>query len=154
MRLQSTETQFNNVKIFMGEYPEDILNRLLPTIIDRISTYGELNEIKNSEFGFFIKIPDYNVEKITWKDAGKTEASQNLKSVKELIVNADFSSPDTIKQAIMSYAEEKGKGNVLWPLRMSLSGQEKSVDPFTICYILGSDEVIKRIDLACQLLDA
>jgi len=154
MRLQSNETQFETVKVYMNEYPEEILKRLLPTIIDRISSYGELNEIKNFEFGFFIKTPDYNVEKITWKDAGKIEASQHLKSVKELLVKADFSSPDIIKQAIMGYAEEKGKGNVLWPLRMSLSGQEKSVDPFTICYILGIDEVIKRIDLACQLLDA
>ncbi len=154
IRLQSVETQYNTVKIYMEKYPEDILKRLLPAVIDRISTYGELNEIKNLEFGFFINTPVYNVEKITWKDAGKIEASQHLKSVKELLTKADFTSPETIKQSIIGYAEEKGKGNVLWPLRMTLSGQEKSVDPFTICYVLGIDEVIKRIDSVCQLLDA
>ncbi len=54
----------------------------------------------------------------------------------------------------MPYAEEHGKGDVLWPLRMSLSGQEKSVDPFTICYVLGYDETKARIRAALLLLES
>jgi hypothetical protein len=92
------------------------------------------------------------LKKIVWKDAPKTEALQHLTFIKNSIPDIDFSSPDSIKKSIMSYAEEHGKGNVLWPLRMTLSGQEKSVDPFTICYVLGKDEVVIRIEKACQLL--
>ena len=54
----------------------------------------------------------------------------------------------------MVYAEEYGKGNVLWPLRMALSGQDKSIDPFTICYVLGKDESSVRIKRACETLNA
>ena len=54
----------------------------------------------------------------------------------------------------MPYAEMKGRGNVLWPLRMTLSGQEKSVDPFTICYVLGKEEALRRIMLMCKAIDS
>jgi hypothetical protein len=54
----------------------------------------------------------------------------------------------------MEYAEAQGKGNVLWPLRMSLSGQEKSVDPFTICYVLGKEETTERIIEICNMIDS
>ena len=154
IRLQDKDTQLASVCTYMKDYPLDILKRLLPTIIDRISNYGELVEIENTEFRFFIKRPTPVVEKIIWKNSDKSEASKHLKALKEIIITADFSSTENIKQAIMNYAEENGKGNVLWPLRATLSGQEKSVDPFTICYVIGKDEVNARIMDACQVLDA
>lgn len=152
MRLQSVETQLIQIQAYMKEYPLALLQRLLPTVIDRISSYGELPVIESSEFRFFIQRPIPQAEKIVWKDTGKDEAAKHLTAVKELLLKADFSSPETIKQAVMGYAEKQGKGNVLWPLRMTLSGQEKSVDPFTICYVLGIDEVQVRILSACQAL--
>ena len=53
---------------------------------------------------------------------------------------------DNIKNILMKLAEEKGKGNILWPLRVSLSGKEKSPDPFNLVYILGREVTIKRIE--------
>ena len=152
LRLQSPDEQFEYVKAYMVDYPQELLRRLLPTIIDRISNYGELTLVEMDEFRFFIIYPELHAEKIVWKDAPKTEALQHLTFIKNSISDIDFSSPDSIKKSIMPYAEEHGKGNVLWPLRMTLSGQEKSVDPFTICYVLGKDEVVIRIEKACQLL--
>jgi hypothetical protein len=35
---------------------------------------------------------------------------------------------------------------------MALSGQEKSVDPFTICYILGKEEALARISTVTNKL--
>lgn len=146
MRLQPIETQFNSVKSYMKEYSDDILHKLLPTIIDRISSYGELTDVEVTDFHFFVERSDINLAKIIWKDNGLNQAKDNLKTVKDILKSADFSSADSIKQAVMPYAETNGKGNVLWPLRMTLSGQDKSVDPFTICYVLGLDEVVTRID--------
>jgi glutamyl/glutaminyl-tRNA synthetase len=119
--------------------------------------YGELSAIEQTEFRFFIERPVFTTEsvaRVTWKDAGKVEAVTNLTSVLSLINDIDFSSTETTKAGIMPYAEAHGKGNVLWPLRMALSGQEKSVDPFTICYVLGKDEVITRIKNAITVLNS
>lgn len=157
IRRKSLNEQLEAVTPYFKEYSQDLLLRLLPTITDRISVYGELAAIEPTEFRFLIQAPSFDngsVEKVTWKDSGKAEASNHLKEVARLLNGADYSSPDAIKSAIYGYAEAVGKGNVLWPLRMSLSGQEKSIDPFTICYLLGNEEVQSRIIKACNVLDS
>jgi glutamyl-tRNA synthetase len=152
MKMQSRDEQLHQVRNYMPEYSEDIINKLLPSIIDRISTYGELVTIKNTEFKFFIEKPNIDVEKILWKDSTSDEAITHLNACIGLLQGIDFSSQENIKQTLMPYAENHGKGNVLWPLRVSLSGQEKSVDPFTICYVLGKDETIIRIKNTVSIL--
>lgn len=153
IRRQPKEAQLEAVKKYMPLYSGIILERLLPTIIDRISVYGELTTIESSEFRFFIERPIHKAEKIIWKDSGPDEAKKHLNALKELLQQLDFSSTETIKQALMTYAEVHGKGNVLWPLRVALSGQEKSIDPFTICYVLGLEESCARISAAATTLD-
>ena len=77
-----------------------------------------------------------------------------MEKIIELLSGSTFSSADEIKKIIMPYAETVGKGNVLWPLRYALSGQDKSVDPFTICYVLGKDEVNARLISVCKRIDS
>jgi glutamyl-tRNA synthetase len=154
IRRQTKEQQLESVMPYMKDYSLELVEKMLPTIIDRISSYGELSTIESGEFRFFITKPVVAVEKIIWKHGDKTEAYNHLTALKEIISTADFSTVEAIKQAVMVYAEEHGKGNVLWPLRMSLSGQEKSVDPFTICFILGKDESLVRITNACNSLSS
>jgi glutamyl/glutaminyl-tRNA synthetase len=67
------------------------------------------------------------------------------------ITEKDFTA-DGVKNAVWKYAEEKGRGNVLWPLRVALTGEEKSPDPFMSAYILGKIEALKRIDFALSKL--
>jgi glutamyl-tRNA synthetase len=130
----------------MKEYPSDLIEKLLPTIIDRISFYGEIEHIKDTEFKFFIVTPELVIEKILWKDFPKEDALKHLTEVKTLLEQNEFVSPEMIKESIYPYAEKEGKGNVLWPLRMSLSRQEKSVDPFTTLYCLGKEESMRRLN--------
>ncbi len=77
----------------------------------------------------------------------------HLKAVVSLLDASSFASVGDLKTVLMPYATEHGKGNVLWTLRMALSGQEKSVDPFTICYVLGKEEVCARLLDTCNKLD-
>jgi glutamyl-tRNA synthetase len=155
IRTKTKTEQLEAIKSYFREYDSLVLERLLPTIIDRISVYGELLGIEPVEFRFFAVRPTIvDVERILWKDSDKVQAKMHLEQVLSLLLDSDFSSPESIKNVIMPYAEASGKGNVLWPLRMSLSGQEKSVDPFTICYVLGYEEVKNRITSVIQALDS
>lgn len=43
-------------------------------------------------------------------------------------------------------------GDVLWPLRVALSGKEKSASPFEYIYILGKEESVSRIEHALSIL--
>ncbi len=157
MRLQKVEDQLAAIKSYLPQYSDEVLQKLLPTIIDRISAYGELGAIEEQEFRFFIKKPEVTstlLEKIIWKDKDIHEAKRHLMALASIVDTATFSSAESIKEAIMPYAETEGKGNVLWPFRMTLSGQEKSVDPFTICYVLGKDEILSRIASVCNAIDS
>ncbi len=152
MRKQSHDKQLAAIKPYMPDFSEDMLSKLLPSIVDRISTYGELRSVVQPEFGFFLSRPPLEKERILYKDDEPGVALRHLQHIKDLLETMDFSTPESIKASIMPYAESEGKGNVLWPLRMSLSGQEKSVDPFTILYVLGKDESTSRIESACHIL--
>lgn len=153
MKRKPADEQLAEVKHYMSSFPDEMLAKLLPTIIERINIYGELTSIVAPEFGFFLAYPEIEKERLLYKDDDVATSSRHLDEVKEIISTTDFSSPESIKAAIMPYAEEIGKGNVLWPLRMALSGQERSIDPFTILYVLGLEEATKRIDNACHKLN-
>ncbi|NQV92976.1 glutamate--tRNA ligase, partial [Candidatus Kaiserbacteria bacterium] len=55
-------------------------------------------------------------------------------------------------ETLWGYAEEVGKGSVLWPMRVALSGKEKSPDPFTLAEIFGKEETINRLKNAHKSL--
>ncbi|MDP2930584.1 MAG: glutamate--tRNA ligase, partial [bacterium] len=44
------------------------------------------------------------------------------------------------------------RGRLLWPLRVALSGREKSPGPFEIAEILGKEKTLKRIEQAKKIL--
>lgn len=142
------------LKRHLPNIPEDILLRAKNTILERISVFKELDELNDSgEFEYMHKDPEYDVEKILWsKNPDKEEATKHLIFVKESIEKLDEIDKENVKNAIWDYASEKGRGDVLWPMRYALSGKDKSPDPFELAYILGKEESIKRIDHAISKL--
>ena len=136
------------------QYNADTFTRLVPTIRERINTLAEFHtEVEQGEFDFAFNAPKYETEILKWKnDTAVNQALPRLQTAVELLKNADFSTPETIKSAIWGYAEEVGKGELLWPLRVCLSGKTQSPDPFTIAYIIGQLETLARIKTACDKL--
>jgi len=136
----------------LSTYSIDITRKLVPTIMERIHTAAEI--VENAEVGeydFAFATPSYDTELLLWKeDSSVSDAKPRLEKALELLAAADFSSSDTIKSALWEYAEEVGRGELLWPLRTALSGKKQSPDPFTIAWIIGREETIKRIQLACD----
>ncbi len=132
------------------DLPEDILLRALPSIIERISKFKDLEN--ESEFGFYKALPEYDAANLIWKKSDKEKTIAHLEKAKELLSKSDFDSVESIKVSIWDYAEAVGRGDVLWPLRYGLSGKDKSPDPFTLAYIFGKDETLARIEKALKSL--
>ena len=61
--------------------------------------------------------------------------------------DAEFQKSE-IEKSIMAITEENGRGEVLWPLRVALSGEEASPGPIELIDILGKTETIARIEIA------
>ena len=132
-----------------------LLNRLLPLIKDKISAFGEIKALfkENGELRFVKELTDYKAESLLWKknpDKAATIAHlQECRLLIESMAPEPFTA-ESIKTTIWPYAEAKGKGEVLWPLRVALTGQEKSPDPFVSASVLGREESLRRIDVALK----
>ncbi|MBC7504013.1 glutamate--tRNA ligase [Candidatus Gracilibacteria bacterium] len=70
-----------------------------------------------------------------------------LRFVLPLLISADYTTLDTLKVNILGAIASSGlkNGQILWPLRVALSGEEFSPGAFELAYILGRDESVKRI---------
>ncbi|MBY0309876.1 glutamate--tRNA ligase [Patescibacteria group bacterium] len=132
---------------------EEILTALTPVVLERIHTKVEISDAaREGEYDFAFITPEYDTALLQWKkDPSVLEALPRLKRVFEILsaANVDFSNAEALKELLMPYAEEVGKGEVLWPLRVALSGRAQSPDPFTIMTIIGGGETLKRLSNAC-----
>ncbi len=129
-----------------------IIQKISGIITDRISVWSDIDKmILDNEIQYFFHDPNVQKEMIVWKKGGtETEAKENLSLVLHIVESVK--DEQGLKDAIMKLAEEKGKGNVLWPLRVALSGKEKSPDPFTLLSVLGNEASIRRVQSAIKIL--
>ncbi|MEQ1561408.1 MAG: hypothetical protein ABL899_01640, partial [Nitrospira sp.] len=138
-----------------NNYGEKVSEKVYQIIFDHISKWGDIDDMVGAgELGYFSDEPQYDGSLLLWK--GKlsgdvvTKHLEWLKNTLSSTQEDSFSSSEKIKSIVFDYATENGRGDVLWPLRVALSGKEKSPDPFTLLYILGKDATLKRIDSAIK----
>lgn len=139
----------------LTHFTEDRLMKLLPTIRERISVPYEVGEHGEAgDYDFAFATPVVPTTMLKWKnDPSPREALPRLQKLAEIIATLpEDVSPEEAKAAIWDYAEEHGRGEVLWPLRVALTGRDRSPDPFTVIHIIGSAEAYKRIQLACDAI--
>jgi len=142
---------------FITKSKEEISGEKLKKIISlerermkKLSEVGEMTE-------FFFKEPKYKVNLLKWKDMNKQEISKSLELSLSILCDVketDFKA-DKLKERLTSEAERFSpgdRGNLLWPLRVALTGRDKSPGPFEISEILGKERVLKRIKYAKNLL--
>lgn len=94
---------------------------------------------------------------LVWKKADQADSLANLEGVRgfiESLREGELAEISLVEKAIKGYIEDKGlsNGNVLWPLRVALSGKSASPSPFELIWVLGREESLKRIDNAIQKL--
>jgi len=107
----------------------DSFKKLLPLIREKVSILSEAGSLfeEKGELHFVHKTGNYSVDNLLWKKTpDKLMAKTHLifcEKTFESIDEKDFTA-EGIKSIIWPYAEQHGKGDVLWPLRMSLTGQD------------------------------
>lgn len=126
----------------------------LTDVLERFSTTGDLVEaVEAGEFTFYEAQPDVPADMLLWKkDPSKEATTRRLTKVHELLKEVTVWNSGSIEAALKAYAETEGKGNVLWPLRVALSGKDKSPNPYLLAAALGRDETLARIHTAVAVL--
>ncbi len=127
-------------------YTDDKFLKVAKLIRDRINKFCEVKHMAEAgDLDYFFEQPKYTKELL--KDP------MHLLGVIDLLLKLPENnfSADKIKSTIWELATEKGRGLVLWPMRVALSGKEKSPDPFILAETLGKEETIRRLNYALNL---
>lgn len=127
---------------------------------------GELQLIGRGGFktlkeaaGYIIELrkePEYNASLLIFKKSDRENTLKGLELAKkkiEAIPDQQYSN-ETIEQSLAEAVSEGqlSNGDVFWPLRVALSGAEKSPSPVELLLALGKDESIKRIHQGIEKL--
>jgi glutamyl-tRNA synthetase len=97
---------------------------------------------------FFFELPDYPVNLLIWEKTSKENTLANLQSIFSILKEPT----DDSRNKIMTLAVAQGRGEILWPLRVALSGQVASPGPLEIIEILGREKSLKRLEIAIKKL--
>jgi len=131
---------------------KDLLDSQLPTLIaampDLKPRVHRLTEIAEAAIFYFDCLePDEKAQKLL-----TAEALTHLGELKVRLETLPAFTHDAIEGLFRSYAEEKGLklGGVAQPFRAALSGRAVSPPIFTAAALLGQDEVLRRLGLACS----
>jgi glutamyl-tRNA synthetase len=147
----AAKEKFPNEKI-----STDLVKRIAPQIMERISTLNDIDKsITEGDLDYYFNEPDYDPRDLIWKEAKTEETISHLQFISSELEKIEKENEDSekIKQALWNYADEQGRGNVLWPLRYCLTGKQKSPDPFTLISTLGKTKSIERITTAIERLN-
>jgi nondiscriminating glutamyl-tRNA synthetase len=124
-----------------------------------ISLYQErlkhLSEIAGLTDFFFKKDISLEKNKLKWKQMADEDVKNSLErseSVLSEIKDADWTKENLEKILLKMSEEYSSRGELLWPLRVALSGKEASAGPFDILSILGREKSLNRIKSAKKLL--
>ena len=141
---------------FIGKVPD---KRLVPLLHERSSTLKEAAELlEGDEFAFlegqYHVDPNMLIPRAKNEQVSAADTKERLLTILKMLHEAPSSSftAEEVKNIVWEYAEKEGRGKVLWPMRVALTGAERSPDPFTVASLLGRDETLSRLEKAANTL--
>ena len=131
---------------------EDRAEDVLKLFGSRINNLSEISELG----GFLFELPEYPADMLVFKksDQQKTDQGLNLSLGSLAKINEGDWKLENLNQTLEDIAGKHGltPGDIFWPVRVALSGQEKSPSPSEILESLGKEESLRRIKLAINKL--
>ncbi len=127
--------------------------KILPLIQERISVWSDITAFaEQHEFDYFFTKPTLEKDKISMKKVEAHTTVAYLLHVASLLQDVELFSESKVKDALWDYATKEGRGAVLWPFRYSLTGREKSADPFFVASVIGKEETLSRVREGIEML--
>lgn len=126
---------------------ENYLKKVLAVEQERLVNLSGVGESHR----FFFQKPVYEKELLRWKKMNDEELKNYLEKAKNILENTSDTdwTKENLEKILLEAAGEK-RGELLWPLRVSLTGEKKSPPPHEVAWVLGKKEVIKRIEMALE----
>lgn len=133
---------------------KDFLKYILPTMANRLDVLSDLLEIGE----YLSPEPKSSKKLLVFKKSSIEKTLRGLKLAFHQLseinsrtwLEQDFSA---ILSDILQSSKDLGAGDLYWPIRVALSGQEKSPSPEELLTWLGKEKVLKRLKTAIEILE-
>ena len=127
---------------------EEYVKKVLSIEQDRLANLSEVGESNQ----FFFKDISCDKELLRWKKMTDEELKISLEKSKQILegISQENWTKENIEKELLEIAGEK-RGELLWPLRATLTGEKKSPSPFEVAWVLGKNESLDRIKKAISL---
>ncbi|MBI3088932.1 MAG: glutamate--tRNA ligase [Candidatus Colwellbacteria bacterium] len=126
--------------------------QMTPAIVNsvrgRIKDMSELKELA----AFYFQLPEYPANLLQWQEADLPATASNLLRALELVsaIPEEKFNQKFLEESLLAAIVRENRGDILWPLRVALSGLKASPSPFEIMEALGKEESLHRINLAIE----
>jgi glutamyl-tRNA synthetase len=142
LRIEIQKSKFKS-----QNFSEDYLLQIIDAMKERVSFVKEF--IDNCTY--FYEVPTQYEQKSVEKN-WKPETPEHLIKLKEEFSLLNNPTKEDFESALAKVSEEinVGKGKLIHPLRLAVSGQSTGPGMFDLLFILGKDEVVKRIETAIK----
>jgi len=135
------------------KFPMRTLKKIVETHKARLKKLSDITEL--TDFFFKDKL-EYDKNLLRWQKMGDGEVEESLDYSVNILSVIKKWDKKSLEELLVRSAENfnpKSKGNLLWPLRVALSGKSASASPFEIAEILGKEKTLKRIFKAISMFN-
>ncbi len=152
IRKKNTKELAELCRPYLKKYEKKLSDNYLKKIViverERIKKISDIAE--NTEFYFAPSRTDLKMLK--WKNMDDDKLKESLEKSLEIMKKIGESewAIENLKNRLMAAADPKNRGELLWPLRVALTGKEKSPSPWEVAWVIGKTESIERINLAIK----
>jgi glutamyl-tRNA synthetase len=113
---------------------------------ERLKILSEIEELTD----FFFKGElDYKKDLLKWKNMTDEDIVSSIDKSINILSDIKKWTRDNIEKELLKNTEDRGE--LLWPLRVALSGKKASPPPFEIAEILGREKTLQRLNQAKEI---
>ncbi|MDD5489211.1 MAG: glutamate--tRNA ligase, partial [Candidatus Moranbacteria bacterium] len=141
-------------RAYLEKYKDKLSNKYLEKIVTvERERMRKLSDVANGAEIYF-ETPKYESKLLAWKKTDKKEILASLQKSLEVVgeIGEKEWELENLKNKLMGAADPKNRGALLWPLRVALTGKEKSPSPWEVAWVIGKEESIRRINKATKLV--
>lgn len=131
-----------------------LMDRVALLVRDRVVKLADLPELAAP---YLTSVPSPDADLLVWKTQTSEQAQERLRDLVETLRTLNepaWHEASSLETFIKTLITERGwsNGDTLWPLRVALSGQRTSPDPFSLLYALGWQRSLARVEQAIAVL--
>jgi glutamyl-tRNA synthetase len=124
------------------------IEKIIGLYQERIKKLSDITELVNY---FFKKDLEYDKELLRWKEMEDKEIKNVFKKLKKILskIKLENWTEQNLTDTLMAEADKmESRGQMLWPLRVALTGEKASAGPFEVAAVLDKEKTLERIDFA------